>query len=149
MRWILGTVLAASTAVASPAWSQECAATVEANDQIQFVQKELTVSTSCASFSLTLKHIGTLAAKVMGHNWVLTTTADYTAVAAAGQTAGADNNYVPPGDARVLAATSIIGGGEETTISFDTSMLEPGGDYTYFCSFPAHYVLMNGKLIVK
>ena len=46
-------------------------------------------------------------------------------------------------------ATSIIGGGEETTISFDPSMLEPGGDYTYFCSFPAHFALMFGKLVVN
>jgi azurin len=66
-----------------------------------------------------------------------------------GQAAGPDNNYLKPGDTRVLAATKLIGGGEETTISFDPSMLEAGGDYTFFCSFPAHYVLMNGKLIVE
>lgn len=149
MRWTLGAASIAISAFSSPAWSQACAATIDANDQIQFVQDELTVSASCESFSLTLRHIGTLDAKVMGHNWVLTTTADYEAVAVAGQNSGADNDYVPPGDERVLAATQIIGGGEETTISFDPSMLEPGGDYTFFCSFPAHYVLMNGRLIVE
>jgi azurin len=145
----LGTALIATIGFTSPARSQECAATIEANDQIQFVQTELTVSTSCHSFSLTLRHIGTLNAKVMGHNWVLTRTGDYQAVAMAGQSSGAARNFVPPDDARVLAATPIIGGGEETTISFDPSMLEPGGDYTFFCSFPAHYALMNGKLIVE
>ena len=149
MRWILGTALLAVTAMSTPAWSQDCAATVEANDQIQFVQKELRVSRSCTSFSLTLKHIGTLAANVMGHNWVLSKTSNYQALATAGQAAGAANNYLPPGDARVLAATKIIGGGEQTTITFDASKLEAGGDYTFFCSFPAHYVLMNGKLIVE
>jgi len=149
MRGILATALVAALAVSNQAWSQECAATVEANDAIQFVQKELTVSTSCESFSLTLKHIGTMAATIMGHNWVLAKTSDYQAVAIDGQAAGVDNNYVKPGDARVLAATKIIGGGEEVTISFDPSMLEAGGDYTFFCSFPAHYVLMNGKLIVQ
>jgi len=149
MRWILGTALLASVALSGPARAQNCAATIESNDQIQFVQKELTVSTSCKAFSLTLKHIGTLPKNIMGHNWVLTTTPDYQAVAQAGQNAGLDQNYVPPNDARVLAATSIIGGGEETTISFDPSMLEPGGDYTYFCSFPAHFALMFGKLVVN
>ena len=149
MRWILATALLSSLACASPAWSQTCAATVEGNDAIQFVQKEITVSSSCESFTLTLKHIGTLAANVMGHNWVLTATPDYEAVAAAGQGAGMDNNYVPPGDQRVLASTSIVGGGEETSVTFDPSILTPGGDYTFFCSFPAHYVLMNGKLIVE
>jgi azurin len=149
MRWILGTALAASLAFASPAWSQNCSATVEANDQIQFLQQEVTISSGCESFTLTLKHIGTLAANVMGHNWVLTATSDYEAVAQAGQGVGIDNNYIPPGDARVLAATDIIGGGEETSISFDPSGLEPGGDYTFFCSFPAHYVLMKGRVIVE
>jgi azurin len=43
----------------------------------------------------------------------------------------------------------VIGGGEETTITIDISGLEAGGDYTYFCSFPGHFVLMNGKFIVE
>lgn len=148
MRWILGTALLAAAAVSSPAWSQDCAFTIEANDQVQYLQSEIRVSTSCDSFSLTLKHIGTLPANVMGHNWVLTRTSDYMSVAQAGQSESAENNYLPPNDPRVLAHTKIIGGGEETTISFDPSMLEPGGDYTYFCSFPGHFVLMFGKLIV-
>ena len=149
MRWILSTALAATAAVASPAFAQDCAATVESNDQIQFVQKEIRVSKDCPSFSVTLKHIGTLAANVMGHNFVLTATADHMAVGQAGQGAGPANNYVPPDDARVLAASKVIGGGEETTISFETSKLQAGGDYTYFCSFPGHYVIMFGKLIVE
>ena len=149
MRWILGMALAAGAALSSPAFAQDCAATVEANDQIQYVQKEIRVSKSCASFSVTLKHIGTLAATVMGHNIVITSTADYMAVGAAGMSAGPASNYVPPNDARVIAASKIIGGGEETTISFDASKLEAGGNYTYFCSFPGHFVIMSGKLIVE
>lgn len=149
MRWILGTALAASAAFSSQAMAQDCAATVEANDQIQFVQKEVRVSKSCSTFSVTLKHIGTLPANVMGHNFVLSRTADHMAVGQAGLGAGPANNYVPPNDARVIAASTVIGGGEETTISFDTSKLEAGGDYTYFCSFPGHYVIMSGKLVVE
>ncbi len=149
MRWILGTALAATAAFSGPALAQDCAATVSANDLIQFVEKELRVSRSCTTFSLTLKHIGTLPAGTMGHNWVLTATPDYMAVGMAGGSAGAANNHVPPNDARVLASTKVIGGGEETTISFDASKLEAGGDYTYFCSFPGHFQLMSGKLIVE
>jgi azurin len=48
-----------------------------------------------------------------------------------------------------IAATDIVGGGQETTITFDASALQRGGDYTYFCSFPGHFVLMYGKLIVE
>jgi azurin len=43
----------------------------------------------------------------------------------------------------------MIGGGESTSITFDVSELEKGGDYTYFCSFPGHWGTMNGKLVVK
>jgi azurin len=149
MRWILGLGVAATAALSAPAEAQECAATIAANDQMQFVEKELRVSRSCTTFSLTLKHTGVLAANIMGHNWVLTTTPDFQAVAVAGGSAGPANNYVPPGDARVLAASKVIGGGEETTVSFDASKLEAGGDYTYFCSFPGHFALMSGKLIVE
>jgi azurin len=130
------------------AWSQQCSLTIEGNDQIQFSQKEMRVSKSCTEVTVTLKHTGQLAANVMGHNWVLTSTADYQAVAQAGQSAGPPN-YVPAGDARVLAASDVIGGGQETTVKFDASKLMAGGDYTYFCSFPGHFVLMNGKLIIE
>jgi len=131
-----------------PAFSQECALTIEGNDQIQFNKKELRVSKSCTEVTVTLKHVGKLAANVMGHNWVLTATPDFQAVATAGQAAGPPN-YVPASDARVLAATNVIGGGQETTVKFDLSKLTAGGDYTYFCSFPGHFVLMNGKLVVE
>jgi azurin len=143
--WViaLGTALLSGTA-----WSQECSLTIEGNDQIQYNKKELHVSKSCKEVTLTLKHVGQLAANVMGHNWVLSATADYQALAQAGQAAGAPN-YLPAGDARVIAATNVIGGGQETSVTFDTSKLMVGGDYTYFCSFPGHFVLMNGKLIVE
>lgn len=148
MRWILSTALIATSVLSSQAFAQECAVTVEANDQMQYDMREITVDSSCESFSLTLKHVGTLAVNIMGHNWVLTKTPDYQAVATAGASAGAPE-YLPENDARVLAATEMLGGGEETTISFDPSMLEAGGDYTYVCTFPGHFALMNGKLIVK
>src|SRR5687767_9103149 len=86
--------------LAGNAWGQECSLSIDGNDQIQFSKKELRVSKSCKDVTVTLKHVGQLAANVMGHNWVLTATADYQAVAAAGQAAGPPK-YVPAGDARV------------------------------------------------
>lgn len=148
MRRNLALVVVAAALLAGNAFAQECALTVEGNDQIQFVQKELRVSSSCEEITVTLKHIGQLAANIMGHNWVLSKTEDFMALAQAGQSAGPPD-YLPPDDARVIAATDVIGGGQETTITFDASALQPGGDYTYFCSFPGHFVLMNGKLIVE
>jgi azurin len=144
----LGALASLLLACAGQASAQECSVVIEGNDQIQFIQRELNVSSRCSEVTVTLRHIGTLAANIMGHNWVLTTTADWQAAAQAGQSAGPPN-YVPAGDARILAATDIIGGGEETSVTFDLSGLEAGEDYTYFCSFPGHFVLMNGKFIIE
>jgi len=143
----LGALALVILAFSSNINAQECSVVIEGNDQIQFVQSELNVSSSCAEVTVTLKHIGQLAANIMGHNWVLTKTPDYQAVAQAGQAAGPPN-FVPEGDARVIAATPVIGGGEEVSVTFDISGLEAGGDYTYFCSFPGHFVLMFGKFVI-
>ena len=143
----LGALALVILAFSSNINAQECSVVIEGNDQIQFVQSELNVSSSCAEVTVTLKHIGQLAANIMGHNWVLTKTPDYQAVAQAGQAAGPPN-FVPEGDARVIAATPVIGGGDEVSVTFDISGLEAGGDYTYFCSFPGHFVLMFGKFVI-
>lgn len=135
-------------AAAAPSFAQECDLRIEGNDQIQFNTKEMRVSSSCEQITVTLVHVGKLPANIMGHNWVLTKTEDYMPVAQAGQSAGPPN-YVPAGDERVIAATEVVGGGEETSVTFDLSRLEPGGDYTFFCSFPGHFALMNGKFIVE
>jgi azurin len=145
---IFAFIALAGMALATRAWGQDCSLTIEGNDQIQYNKKELKVSSTCKEVTVTLKHVGTLAANVMGHNWVLSATADYQAIAQAGQGAGPPN-FLPAGDARVLASTPIIGGGQEVSVKFDISKLKPGGDYTYFCSFPGHFVLMNGKFIIE
>jgi len=146
--WTVGAALAATLSFSNQAAAKSCAVSVEVRDALGFNLNEIAVDSSCESFSLTLKHIGSMPASSMGHNWVLTKTQDFDGAATDGQMSGADNNFVKPGDPRVLAATKVIGGGEQTTISFKPSILQPGGDYTFFCSFPAHYLLMRGKLIV-
>ena len=82
----------------------------------------------------------------MGHNVVVVATSDFAGVAADGLAAGADANYVPAGDDRVIANTDMVGGGQSTSVTFSTSSLEQGGDYTFFCSFPGHSALMRGSL---
>ncbi len=138
----------ASWMLCGTAWGQECTQTIEGNDLLQFNLAEMRVSAACEDVTITLKHVGMLPGNVMGHNWVLTTTADYMPVAAAGQASGPPE-YLPIDDPRIIAATNIIGGGEETSVTFDISDLEPGGDFTFFCTFPGHYVLMNGKFIIE
>ena len=121
-----------------------CKLAIAGNDAMQFDKKELDVAADCTQVELTLTHTGKLPAAAMGHNWVLVKTADVTAVANAGMSAGLANNYLTPNDPRVIASTKTIGGGESTTITFPTSKLSKGGDYTFMCTFPGHYVIMKG-----
>ncbi len=126
-----------------------CDVEIEATDAMRFNKAEMTVDASCKEVTVKLKHVGKLPATSMGHNWVLSKTADVTPLATAGMSAGVANSYLPAGDARVLAATKVIGGGESTEVKFDISKLQAGGDYSFFCSFPGHWAIMKGKFIVK
>jgi azurin len=129
----------------SLAAAKTCQLEIEGTDQMTFNKKELAVAADCTEVQLTLKHTGKLSAQQMGHNWVLTETKDMNAVATAGMSAGLQGNYVKE-EPRVLAHTKVIGGGETTSVTFPTSKLKKGGDYTFFCSFPGHWAVMKGKL---
>ena len=125
-----------------------CSYDVIVGDYLRFSTPELSVEKSCEAITINLSHEGTLAANIMGHNWVLTTDADVQAVATDGMSAGLPNNYVKPNDARVIAASAVIGGGDKTTLTFSTADLSAGGNYIFFCSFPGHSYGMRGKFIV-
>lgn len=124
-----------------------CKLEITGNDLIQYDKKELKVAGDCATVQLTLKHIGKLPVQSMGHNWVLSKTADAAAVASAGLAAGLKNDHIQAGDKRVVAHTKMIGGGQTDTVTFSTKQLQKGGDYTYQCTFPGHSAIMRGKLI--
>ena len=56
-----------------------------------------------------------------------------------------ENEYIPGGN-ETIAHTKMIGGGESDTITFTAP---EKGSYTYICTFPGHYGLMKGVLIVS
>lgn len=137
------------SAAALPAMAATCETVIEGNDAMQFNLKEITVDKSCEKYTVTLKHVGKLPVSAMGHNWVLTTTENMEAAAKDGMAAGAANGYLKPDDDRVIAHTDMIGGGEESSVTFDVNKLSADQDYTYFCSFPGHWAIMSGKVVVK
>ncbi len=138
---------AALLLVAPAAMADMCRLDVSATDLMRFEQQTLQLEERCSEVEVTLHHTGRLPANAMGHNWVLSKTADVASVANAGSTAGRANNYQMPGDRRILAATKIIGGGESSTVRFSTAQLEPGTSYSYFCSAPGHLSLMKGRFV--
>ncbi|WP_162063868.1 azurin [Vibrio taketomensis] len=137
------------TAAFSAQASASCDVTIESNDMMQYSTDLISVPATCEEVSITLKHTGSLPATSMGHNIVIADTANVQAVGTEGMTAGIDNSYIKPGDDRVYAYSKVIGGGEETTLTFDTAALKAGGDYTFFCSFPGHWAIMKGKFEFK
>jgi azurin len=143
-RWLIALALVAAAPFAS---AKTCSVAIEGNDQMQYNLKEIKIAADCTEVEVTLKHVGKFPVAAMGHNWVLVKTPDMAAVANAGAPAGLPNNYLPKGDARVLASTKVIGGGESTSVKFSTSTLQAGGDYSFFCSFPGHWALMHGKFL--
>ena len=127
----------------------ECAVTVDSTDQMSFNTKEIVIDKSCKTFTVNLTHSGSLPKNVMGHNVVLTKTADMAGVATDGMSAGIDKNYLKDGDTRIIAHTKIIGAGEKDSVTFDVSKLKAGEDYSFFCSFPGHNSMMKGAVVLK
>ena len=138
------TLLLGALSLSRLAQADPCQLEISGSDQMQYDKQMLTVPASCKEVTLTLHHTGKLPREAMGHNWVLVSAADFNAVANAGLGAGLANDYVAPGDKRVLAHTKTIGGGQTTSVTFPTSILKPGGDYRYLCTFPGHNALMRG-----
>lgn len=146
----------AETAAATPAANgkpaavvTDCATEIEGSDAMQFNVSSIVVPASCKDFKITLKHTGKLPVTAMGHDVVITKEADLKAVDVDGMAAGASAGYVKAADSRVIAHTSLVGGGETTSVSFPVSKIQSDGPYVFFCSFPGHSALMHGSISVQ
>ncbi len=127
-------------------FAADCSVTVDSTDQMTYDTKDIKISKSCKTFTVNLTHSGSMAKTVMGHNLVISKTADSAAVATDGMAAGIDANYLKAGDDRVIAHTKVIGAGEKDAVTFDVSKLKAGEDYAFFCSFPGHISMMKGAV---
>ena len=68
---------------------------------------------------MTLKHVGKLDKKVMGHNFVLLKQGVDLVAFGNKAVSFADNGYIPEGTEDVIAYTKIIGAGETAVVEFD------------------------------
>jgi azurin len=151
MKVIRKLALCSLLAVAGTAFGADkvCKLEITGTDQMQYDKKELSVAADCTQVELTLHHGGKLPAQAMGHNWVLAKTADMAGIASDGAAAGFANDHIKPGDARVIAHTKIVGGGQSTSVTFPTSALKKGEAYSFFCSFPGHSSIMKGPFKIN
>lgn len=119
---------------------------IEGNDQMRYNLDRIDVKVG-QTVKLTLKHVGEIPKEAMGHNWVLVKPGtDKDAFMTAAMEAK-DSDYIPEGfEDNIIAHTTMIGGGEETTIEFEAPAK---GFYSFFCSFPGHYAFMKGTFYVN
>ncbi|MDR0278089.1 MAG: azurin [Paucimonas sp.] len=137
------------TVASAQAMAADCKVTVDSTDQMSYTTKEIVIDKSCKQFTVELTHGGTLPKNVMGHNLVISKTADMQPIAADGISAGIDKSYLKDGDTRVIAHTKVIGAGESDSVTFDVSKLAAGESYGFFCSFPGHIAMMKGAVVLK
>tara|TARA_B100000886_G_scaffold90450_1_gene59673 strand:- start:3307 stop:3795 length:489 start_codon:yes stop_codon:yes gene_type:complete len=118
---------------------------INSNDTMKFDKKILLVPAG-KKITLTLNHTGKFPKVGMGHNFVLlkadTNVSEFAEKAAMAR----KTDYIPEGEQQTIAYTRLLGGGESDTITFEAPKK---GYYTFLCTFPGHWQLMRGKLIVK
>ncbi len=88
---------------------------------------------------------------VVPHNWVLVRPGTFQQTGELGNRLIADPNsvsrhYIPETDA-VLVHTDIVSPGDEQTIYFVAPAAH--GNYPFLCTFPGHWMVMNGTMIVE
>lgn len=122
---------------------------INSDDQMRFDLEQFTVQPG-QTVRLTLVHTGQMAVEQMGHNVVILGAGEQPV--AFGTEIGREggnmsNEYVPESMRdRVVAFTRMIGGGESDTIEFTAP--DQAGEYPFICSFPGHYSIMQGVMIV-
>ncbi|MCW1887278.1 plastocyanin/azurin family copper-binding protein [Luteolibacter flavescens] len=90
---------------------------------------------------------------LMPHNIVFVQPGTVQAVATAVQAQAPDKldskgrSYVPENDPRILGATKMIEAGQKETLHLTAP--EKEGVYEFVCTFPGHWSVMQGKLVVK
>lgn len=132
--------------VSGAAMADDCSVDITGNDAMKFSLAEIAVKKSCETFTINLEHVGKLPKNVMGHNVVVAKTDEVAAIATDAIKAGLAAEYLPKDDARVVAASGLVGGGEKTSVTFDVAKLAADQNYSFFCSFPGHSAVMKGAI---
>jgi azurin len=130
-------------------WQKKLAAArelrIEARDNLQFSQRTLEARAG-EVLKLTFKN-----PDVVPHNWALIRPGALERIGdAANRLIGTPDaylkQYVPASD-DVLCYTDIVDPGTEFSIYFQAPSTP--GRYPYLCTFPGHWMVMNGELVVR
>ena len=115
------------------------------SDQMMYNINEFKVKAG-QTVKLTMTNIGKLPKVAMGHNCVILK-AGVNMIEFAVAANQAPPEYIPEarkGD--ILAHTKLLGPDESDTIEFTAPAK---GSYDYLCTFPGHFAVMKGKMVVE
>jgi azurin len=117
------------------------------NDTLQYNLKEITAAPG-EKLHIQLTNIGVMPKQTMSHNFLLLQAmpdAEVNALAMAASTKPPE--FLPEDQSKIIARTKMLGPGESETVTF-TVPAAPGS-YPYLCTFPGHFAVMRGNLVVK
>ena len=110
-------------------------------NKMSYLVKEFTVK---KEQSVKLIMNNTADVEIMKHNVVIIS--DDSKIDEIGQQALTSSGYIPDNEA-IIAATPMADAGKKT----ETTFIAPSkaGKYTFICTYPGHYVMMRGVMIVE
>ena len=119
---------------------------IDGTDTMMYSKNSFEVK-SGQKIKLTFKNKGKLPKVAMGHNIVILKKSVDLIKFCSEAVKFPTNEYFPKGREKdVIGRTKLLGPGEEDTIYF---LAPEPGTYEYVCTFPGHFALMKGKMIVK
>jgi azurin len=140
---------ASSSSTASTTTAPAGPRTVEitANDQMKYSLSTIEAKAG-EQLTVVLTNVGTQPKEAMGHNWILLKPGVDAEAFDKAASAAKDTDYFPNAMAdQVIAHIPLLGPRKSGEITFT---VPAAGEYTFLCSFPAHFqVGMKGKLVVK
>jgi azurin len=143
---------AASTPAASTPASEPAAAVVSveltANDSMKYSLNRIEAKPG-QQVKVTFTNTGTMPKQAMGHNFILLKKGVDPKEVVNAAVAAAATDYIPASMAdKIIAHTKVLGPKQSDEITF-AAPTEPG-EYTFLCSFPAHFLTgMHGVLVVQ
>lgn len=120
---------------------------VTGNDQMRFSVERIEVKAG-EPLKLVFTNIGMLPKQAMGHNLVILKKGVNAQAYATAAWRAVATEYLPAELAdQVVAATKLLGPKEKDELTF-TAPAEPG-EYPFLCTFPGHFALMKGVMVVQ
>lgn len=120
---------------------------VTGNDQMRFNVDRIEVKAG-EPLKIVFTNIGMLPKQAMGHNLVILKKGVNAQAYATAALRAIATDYVPAELAdQVVAASKLLGPKEKDELTFTAP--SESGDYPFLCTFPGHFALMKGVMVVQ